>query len=287
MDVVLDIDLDFFVWPAAYSPPWAARMPSDAVQWLASESDVRRFLESQCGLSHERRPLARCVRKHDDAFDTWKDWLAGGTLTAPFQVVHVDAHADLGLGDAGYIYLLTELLALPVAERSNPLRGPDGMGEGNYLAFALANRWISELVYVTPAEPPHLAAEREASMREWSRMMGWNDAVAQVMLAEDPDKCPAQDLMGVHFHRCDPRTGRLELKRYATRDDVVEAAGHRDCERRVMAHEPQVPFSVVSAPAFRVEGFTHLLVAHSPRYTPEAADPLLTVFREYGSFDQA
>jgi hypothetical protein len=35
-------------------------------------------------------------------------------IKAPFDMDHVDAHADHGLGDSSWVYLLTEILALPV-----------------------------------------------------------------------------------------------------------------------------------------------------------------------------
>jgi hypothetical protein len=51
MDVVLDLDLDFFVWPVA---TWiAADGPrlSDKDYQAASVADVVTFLEQRCGLS--------------------------------------------------------------------------------------------------------------------------------------------------------------------------------------------------------------------------------------------
>ena len=63
-------------------------------------------------------------------------------------MTHVDAHADLGLGDAGYLCLMTELLFVPPAERVSPKTGPEGLNDGNWLSFAIACHWVTELVYV-------------------------------------------------------------------------------------------------------------------------------------------
>jgi hypothetical protein len=60
----------------------------------------------------------------------------------------LDLDADLGTGDYGFDYLLTELLGEPPQNRHNPKAGDGGMGDGNFLAFAIANRWIEELTYV-------------------------------------------------------------------------------------------------------------------------------------------
>ena len=61
-----------------------------------------------------------------------------GLLTPPFHVTHVDAHADLGLGDAGYVYLLTELLLEDPRDRWWPRTGTTGLNDANHLAFAIA-----------------------------------------------------------------------------------------------------------------------------------------------------
>jgi hypothetical protein len=55
-------------------------------------------------------------------------------------LVHVDAHADLGLGDASWVHIVSELLRLPVAQRSDPPRGSRFLNAGSYIAYALAAR---------------------------------------------------------------------------------------------------------------------------------------------------
>lgn len=280
MHTVLDIDLDFFVWPPAYWPPWSNRMPQDAFEHLASEQDVRDFLEKQCHLTPGNRLPSQSLTRHDEAFDVWRRWITEGTLKVPFRVVHVDAHSDLGLGGSGHLYLCTDLLAMDVDRRSEPARDADGMNEGNYLVFAVANRWISELTFVAAVEPQHIAAAAAENLREFSKLIGAADSV----LEPDENRSPAKDLMTVHFQNCDTASGFLELKRYATRADASTAAGGRRCEELVIAREPQVPFTVTAGPDFNSTGFTHIVVAQSPRYTPESADRLLTVIGEYGAF---
>ena len=64
-------------------------------------------------------------------------------------MTHVDAQADFGNGDAGYVYLLSSLLFAPPEDLvSDPPPGSTGLTEGNLLLFAIACRWINGLEYV-------------------------------------------------------------------------------------------------------------------------------------------
>ena len=86
-------------------------------------------------------------------------------MTLPLSVTHIDAHADLGLGDAGYIYLHTELLFKPLEERTNPKRDRElGLTDGNWLAFAIACRWISDLTYVFSTSGPKTREDRPGDL---------------------------------------------------------------------------------------------------------------------------
>jgi arginase family enzyme len=38
---------------------------------------------------------------HVEAYSTWREWIDKGVLHAPFTVIHVDAHSDLGSGGLG------------------------------------------------------------------------------------------------------------------------------------------------------------------------------------------
>ena len=110
-------------------PPW-------------SRDEALAFLHDRCKLTD---PLPGfVVENHGELFEQWAAAIDAGKLMPPLSVAHVDAHADLGLGDIGYVYLLTELLFLPVEERRSPRAG--AVTDGNWLAFAIASRWISDLL---------------------------------------------------------------------------------------------------------------------------------------------
>jgi hypothetical protein len=67
-------------------------------------------------------------------------------LALPLSVTHVDAHSDLGLGDAVYIDVITKLLFLPVEDRRPAAAAL--VNDGNYLALSIACRWLSDLTLV-------------------------------------------------------------------------------------------------------------------------------------------
>jgi len=270
MDTVLDLDLDFFVWPIAIMRGGKKRLADDEVTRLATHDEVRTFLEQRCHLSRATRLPGREFVEHRDAFRTWRRWLAEGRLTSPFRVFHVDAHADLGLGDAGWLYLTTEQLARPVPKRSRPRFGRTGVTSGNYLAFAIANQWIHSLTYVYPEDPdPAPPPEVDSLYDRLRRLRG-------VGCDDDEDKCPVEDLMVMYFRDEDWKTKVLELKQYPKDIDVFRT------QRPEPIHiEPSVEFDLVAGSTFEFSGFTHLVVAQSPQFTPVAADALLDVIREY------
>jgi hypothetical protein len=145
---VLDIDLDFFLDDVAWFRGEAERLEDhDYKPW--SDQEVISFIEDQCGLSRSRPVPGRIVVNHDEAFLYWRELVQSNRLTTPFEVVHVDAHSDLGLGDAGYLHLMSEVLNWDLSERQYPTFDVmNGCGMGNYLAFAIACRWLTQLVFV-------------------------------------------------------------------------------------------------------------------------------------------
>ena len=136
---VLDIDLDFFLadcCPLAelgHRPSLPGHEP-----WEASA--VRAFLENQCGLSRTAPKPGRIFETHDGALRFWEEQIAAGRLTAPFDVTHVDAHSDLGIGYPGPNFVLFNVLSMPVPKRLDytAFYAQKKLDEANYLLFALA-----------------------------------------------------------------------------------------------------------------------------------------------------
>jgi len=146
MQRILDLDLDFFLIDAAIlrGPDDGRLDGADFPPWRLEQ--VLAFLQDQCGLGE---PLPGfVVENHGELFPRWREAIEAGQLKVPFHVTHVDAHADLGLGDSGYVYLMTSLLFEEPENRRHPTAGEGALADGNYLAFAIACRWLAGLVYV-------------------------------------------------------------------------------------------------------------------------------------------
>ena len=97
---VLDIDLDFFL-AGCCTLADKGRRPELFGHEPWESGRVRRFLEGNCGLSKDRPIPGRIFETHDSALELWRDMLEAKRLTAPFDVTHIDAHSDLGIGYPG------------------------------------------------------------------------------------------------------------------------------------------------------------------------------------------
>ena len=158
---VLDIDLDFFL---AGCCPLAdrGRRPELFGHEPWESGRVLRFLEDNCGLSKDRPIPGRIFETHDSALELWRDMLEAKRLTAPFDVTHIDAHSDLGIGYPGPGYVLNGVLPIRYDKRADveKYRRLNELDEANYLLFALAFRWISSLENVrNPSSLPDIPKE--------------------------------------------------------------------------------------------------------------------------------
>ena len=107
-------------------------------------------MEDGLGLDRSRPIPGRITETHDGALAFWKEQTDAGRLSRPFSVVHVDAHADLGIGRPGPGFVLNNVLGIPPKERGDFSRyyAQKQLDEANYLLFALAFRWIDALTLV-------------------------------------------------------------------------------------------------------------------------------------------
>lgn len=278
MEKILDLDLDYFVWPTAYNRAAEHGRPlAEDFDYIASDEQLRHFLENRCGLSTTNRlPGAEFV-EHVNAFWTWDRWMREGRLSTQFEVVHVDGHADLGVGwnDSSWVHLLIELLALPPEKRNHPKTGDNGLHSGSYLAFAIGNRWISRTKYVYPVVPAWLAPVNDPS--DYS-MEAFVRRMTPTLYGEPEDDGLPTDLMALYFRNEDPRTGLIEMPHFAPeqKDQATWSTGVEPVHK-----EPPMPFECIPGDTYSNSGFTHIVVAQSPVYLPESADRLMAVVREY------
>ena len=143
------------------------------------------------------------------------------------------------------------------------------MNSGNYLIAAVANRWIAKLTYIYPTDPMPLDSSNMKTFAAAERIRRYlSDGV-------DEEVPPTSDLPPYCFEDGWPRTRHIELKEYSLED-------YGRCDWSEPVHvEPQVPFEVEPATTYNFSGFTHMVVAQSPSYTPETADPLLDIIEKY------
>lgn len=233
---VLDLDLDFFVHDVAHFRDFqAGRLDDDEFPaWHVDEA--LSFLRERCRLTSRLPGIV--VEHHGERFARWRDAIETGVLSAPFSVTHVDAHADLGLGDAGYVDLLTRVVHLPVRERRDP--GP-ALGDGNFLAFAAACRWLSDLTYV------------------YNHEGGGDDVMSYVM--------DNFDSHAAHVRL--PALTKAQLEQLPF--DKPQPVGL----------EPPIPFTQVAGPQFSApKEFDVVCLCRSPAFTPPAADAVFDAIRD-------
>ncbi len=240
---VLALSLDLFVEPR---PPWAgsgeSRLSRDRFR-VRDEAEVRAFLEDGCGLSVGNPLPGRVVDPHQGAYGVFREWIAAGTLAAPFDLVSADAHSNLGSADEGWHHVLGTLLHLPPERRADP--EPQRITPENHLLFAAAAGWLRSLDLVVHP--------------------GW-----------EPDVLP------ILFEDGDPRSGRLQLRAFDRNllQLAFEMPG-MPVPPGIPAGAP-IPLRVGAWTGYRENaGFDLWVVSRSPRYTPQAADGLLETVRAY------
>lgn len=233
---VLDLDLDFFLDEIAHWITGNKRLDGiDFVPW--TEAQVRVFLENSCGLSINTPCNGRVVTHHDEAFYFWRELIEKGLLKIPFEIVHIDAHSDTGLGDLGWSYIMGTLLHQEPKDRYYP----DYLGPGNYLAYALACRWVYNLKFILHPK--------------WSDDLLWN-----------------------HLKDYTREIGYFQLKKYNPND--LDPDKLRNTVP--LSLEPEVPYETIPYAKYVEQNmFDYVVLSHSPNYTPETADKLIQVIKEY------
>ena len=268
--IVLDVDLDYFMDCVATGIP-------DHTQERLSESDyaacvwnserVRHFLEHNLGLSKDQRVLGRIVSGHNEALLFWKELINQGKLLPPFDVVHVDSHADLGLGYDSDEYILNELLKYPVEERPlhNQYIRPNGTsseeGIGDYLLWSIAYRWIRKITYCGNAAVRNF---RKADDYLWYTLKDFHE--------NHIGDTPVENTIQLAYN-----VNHLPLPYY---DSPIE---EKESYLHTCIKEPEVPLVIIpTTEAVSFSGkFDYAVFAQSPNYTPASADFILDIFKEY------
>lgn len=237
------LDLDFFVTEIAYhrDPDGPRLDPNEYPPW--DLSSAVQFLEERCLLSQKRPLPGAYVEKHGELFWVWRELLESHKLTAPFDLTHIDAHADVGLGDASYTYIVEELMHLPPEQRIHPRTGFSGLNDGSFLAFASACRWISNFSYVH-----HPQSE-------------------------------GNDFIACHMKDFDPRADALRF--VAFHKNQVLDVFHNPERATPITSDPLIPIQRFLPHEYTAEAsFDFMFVSRSPAFTPPECDELFELIKD-------
>ncbi len=252
---VLDIDLDYFLNRVAtnISDDTETRLSCTGYKpW--HENRVIKFLDNNLGLKNKKIEGRLCMH-HNEALYFWKELIESNRLSVPFEVIHIDAHADMGLGYASWAFIMDELLRIPVKERSCfdkytlYFESPYYPQIGDYLLFAHAFRWISEHTYIC-----HYTEYGNDYV--YTTLENCNEDKPFIQLSHNPN-CKASDYL---FD---------EVKRKKYYENAI--------------FEPKVKLNIISNKnEVNYNGeFNFITFSKSPNYTPKSADFIIDIIRKY------
>jgi hypothetical protein len=242
--LVLSLDIDFFVDPVARDMPVSSQVRLSSTEYNTDDNCVvASFLEEQCLLTPGSMVPGIAIQNHDQAWDILRVHAASD---GPVDLVHVDAHSDLGMGDPGYCYLLAEWLHM--SPRPAPERGWTRMNLANWLAFAAAAGFIRKVEFV-------------------------------------PRHYPPSDLFPYYLDPPPPSTATtLAFRRITRRELCYDVIGNPNSgpflRSRAVVHS--VPWRSTSRSTFQMSAPPDfVIVCQSPQFTPQSADRALQLVRSY------
>ncbi len=252
---LLDLDMDYFLFNVPSFIPSNCKARVDGNYYLPwSHEEVVSFLENNLGLSKITKIQGKIVTHHHEALYYWRDMIKSLKITIPFEVIHVDSHADLGLGFSSWVFIFEKLLGMEVERRADIENYSNLFTEykmpdiGDYLLYALAFRWISKLTYIC-----------------------------------NPTEC-GNDYLPYILKDCKEPNDKIQLpynnKYPAT---VLNYPERRRKYLDTSILEPEIPFEIIDkVNDVRYKGdFDIITFSISPNYTPKEADFIIQIIKEY------
>lgn len=261
---VLDLDMDYFMETVetGITSGTVERIPEKEYgEKVWSENRVRTFLEQNLGLSKHHRLPGRIVTNHHESLFFWEELIAGGKLVTPFEVVHVDSHADLGCGYDSPDFLQSELLTLPIEIRRG-IRSIEFKEKsmeidiGDYLLWGIAYRMFAKITYCSNPN-----GENNDycwyTLKDFHEELVWSN--------------PVSNYIQLTFNK------DLKLPEY----DSTEEYKKQYLEGAIK--EPEVELRIIpTIEDVKYDGnFDFVVMAQSPNYTPASADFIMDIFKEY------
>jgi len=249
---ILDLDLDFFLDRASVfaTTDGDGRLQSGSfIPW--DIRDVENFLTNQCGLSKDSKTPGKLLTHHDEVYYEVRDFIESGTAKI-VNIDHVDAHADLGLGDLCYEYLFFNLLRKPIRERyyhDGDIPNIQKMGPGNYLLFMIACNWIWHLRYI------HL--DNQADDLNYVFFKNLSTASGKIKL-----RVYCEDQIPENFDKIDKYKFIKEINPCRFEKDVLlETIQYRDFNSNLDYH--------------------YIFLTQSPTHTPVESDELIPIIMQF------
>jgi hypothetical protein len=251
---ILDIDLDFFLNNKHTNGSLTSldRLEEENYRpW--SYPMVKRFLEKKCCLVKTAKVPGKFFVRHGEVFHYLRQLQVENDFQLTFSIDHIDAHADLGLGDLSYKYIAEELLPKPVKDRAylTSANKLEAMHEGNFLIFLVACRWVKEIHYVTKLK--------------WINDLAW-----------------------FNFRGFNTASGYIELKEF-TKQQMKEiingnGGGMREAAQKItpVSIEPAVKYNAISYKQFKCKTVYDLaFLTQSPSFTPASSDQLIPIIESF------
>ena len=254
---ILDIDLDFFLDKKYCGIATNVKRLSGKNFKPWTSKAVEDFLEKNCGLNKTKKVSGRVFIHHDELFYYLRKLQEQADFNLTFSIDHIDAHGDLGTGDASYIYIATSVLNKAVKERAyiDKINGLEGISAGNFLAFAIACRWVDSLNYINN--------------------INWTD-----------------DTQWFNFREFDTKTNSIQLKQFTSQQIESIIYGKGEMVDRAKAtipvtYEPEVPFRVIDHNLFtNTDKYDYIFLTQSPGFTPKSSDKLIPTIKQYINLDE-
>lgn len=260
---VLDLDMDYFMTQIAHTYfSYNKRLDENNYGnsvWSADK--VHNFLECNLGLSKTHKIPGRIVRNHDESLYFWEELINKKKLNDPFHVVHVDSHADLGLGDPSSDFLQGAFLSLPIETRRKirDYKFDDeikGINMGNYLLWAVGYKMISSIVYCANPNGPKNDYIQD-TLKDFQDDFIWNNPVKRyIQLKYNPSMEMPKNNASQQYIK--------EYLENAIKDPEVELT--------IIPTIKDVNFN---------GDFDFAVMAQSPNYTPASADFIIDIFKEF------
>lgn len=223
--------------------------------------EVRHFLEDNLGLSKHHKIPGRIVCNHNESLFFWEALIKDNKLSDPFDVIHIDSHADLGLGNLSGDFLQSRFLDFPIETRRR-IRNyefNDDLKEidiGDYLLWAIAYRMISSIIYC--ANP-----NGDKNDYIWDTLKDFHE--------EDICDKPVENYIQLKFNPNMDMTQHNSSNAYKKRylDGAIK--------------DPPVRLLIIpTLEDVKFCGdFDYAILSQSPNYTPASADFIMDIFREY------